>query len=197
MGVLKSMVFPLLALSAFAVHAATDGGVEQTADGLVVRPSDAQAADVRLQVVRPGIVRVTADPDGDFARTPSLMRVDAGKGPDYKVERKGEWVKLSTTGISAEVSTRDGQVRFFDAAGKPLVSERARSFQPVTFEGKPYYSVRQRFESPSDEAFYGTGLHQQGWMDLKGRDVELLQHNIDNAIPYLLSSRHYGTHRMP
>lgn len=192
MGVLKSVVFPLLALSAFAVHAATDGGVEQTADGLVVRPSDAQAADVRLQVVRPGIVRVTADPDGDFARTPSLMRVDAGKAPDYKVERKGEWVKLSTTGISAEVSTRDGQVRFFDAAGKPLVSERARSFQPTTFEGKPYYSVRQRFESPSDEAFYGTGLHQQGWMDLKGRDVELLQHNIDNAIPYLLSSRHYG-----
>ena len=192
MGVLKSMVFPLLALSAFAVHAATDGSVEQTADGLVVRPSDAQAADVRLQVVRPGIVRVTADPDGDFARTPSLMRVDTGKAPDFTVERKGEWVKLSTTGISAEVSTRDGQVRFFDAAGKPLVSERTRSFQPVTFEGKPYYSVRQRFESPSDEAFYGTGLHQQGWMDLKGRDVELLQHNIDNAIPYLLSSRHYG-----
>jgi len=29
-------------------------------------------------------------------------------------------------------------------------------------------------------------------MDLKGRDIELLQHNIDKAIPYLVSSRGYG-----
>ena len=29
-------------------------------------------------------------------------------------------------------------------------------------------------------------------MNLKGRDVELLQHNIDKAIPYLVSTRHYG-----
>src|SRR5690606_1318375 len=56
----------------------------------------------------------------------------------------------------------------------------------------PYVSIRQRFESNADEGLYGTGLHQQGWMNLKGRDVELLQHNIDNAIPYLTSSRNYG-----
>src|SRR5690606_35445017 len=48
------------------------------------------------------------------------------------------------------------------------------------------------FVSSEDEALYGTGLHQQGWMNLKGRDVELLQHNIDNAIPYLVSTRNYG-----
>jgi len=52
--------------------------------------------------------------------------------------------------------------------------------------------MRQRFASNDDEGLYGTGLHQQGWMNLKGRDVELLQHNIDNAIPYVASSRHYG-----
>ena len=76
--------------------------------------------------------------------------------------------------------------------GKPLLAERARTFTPTKVEGRDYYSIRQRFASSDDEAFYGTGLHQQGWMNLKGRDVELLQHNIDKAIPYLVSTRHYG-----
>ena len=78
--------------------------------------------------------------------------------------------------------------------GKLLLSERAggRTFKPTTIEGTPYLGIRQRFEPNADEGLYGTGMHQQGWMDLKGRDVELLQHNIDKPIPYLASSRHYG-----
>lgn len=192
MGYMKKIAAPLLALTAWATQAADNGAFEKTARGVVVRPADAQAADVRVEVVREGILRVTADPDGDFARTPSLMRVDAGAPPAFTVERADDSVKLATQGISAEVSLADGRVRFFDAAGKPLLSERARSFVPAKFEGKDYLSVRQRFESADDEAFYGTGLHQQGWMNLKGRDVELLQHNIDKAIPYLMSTRGYG-----
>ena len=192
MGYMKKLAAPLLALTAFTAQAADNRTFEKTDNGVVVRPTNAQAADVRVEVVRDGILRVTADPDGDFARTPSLMRVDAGTPPVFTVKRAGDQVKLVTQGISAEVSVADGRVQFFDAAGKPLLSEHARSFTPARFEGKDYLSVRQRFESSDAEAFYGTGLHQQGWMNLKGRDVELLQHNIDKAIPYLVSSRNYG-----
>ncbi|MBD9367683.1 TIM-barrel domain-containing protein [Xanthomonas sp. XNM01] len=191
MGYLKRVTVPLLVLAAAGAQAAAPA-VEKTAHGVVVRPSDAQAADVRVEAVAPGILRVSADPDGDFARTPSLMRAAAGTPPAVKVEQGSGQVTVSTQGISATVDARSGRVSFFDAAGKPLLEEHARSFAPVTFEGKDYYGIRQRFASPDDEAFYGTGLHQQGWMNLKGRDVELLQHNIDNAIPFLLSSRNYG-----
>lgn len=183
---------PLLLMAAISACGTGQQGYERVANGVVVRPTDADAADVRIEVVREGILRVTADPDGDFARTPSLMRVDAGKPPAFEISRDGASVKLSTRDISASVDAKTGQVGFFDAAGKPLLQEHARSFQPVKIEGKDYYSIRQRFDSPADEAFYGTGMHQQGWMNLKGRDVELLQHNIDKPIPYLVSSRHYG-----
>src|SRR5690606_15131891 len=169
--------------------------VERQADGVIVRPADASAADVRLQVVGERIVRVSADPDGDFKRSPSLMRsTSATSVPAFKIEQDDDAVRLQAAGISAQVALADGQVSFFDAAGKPLLAETAgaRTFEAVEFEGTPYYSLRQRFQSQGDEAFYGTGLHQQGWMNLKGRDVELLQHNIDNAIPYLVSSRNYG-----
>jgi alpha-D-xyloside xylohydrolase len=185
----------LIAGPALAISAAAQAGslqVEPSAHAVIVRVADDAAADVRVEAVAPGILRVSADPDGDFQRSPSLMRADAGAAPALAVNRNGDTVRVSSDGIGAEIDGKTGRVRFFDAAGKPLLSESARSFQSLQVEGKPYYSLRQRFESPADEAFYGTGLHQQGWMNLKGKDVELLQHNIDKAIPYLVSSRHYG-----
>ena len=186
-----TLIATLLCLPATSVLAG-ELKVEPSAHAVIVRPSQDAAAAVRVEAVAPGILRVSADPDGDFQRSASLMRADAGVAPALAVDRQGDTVRVRSPGISAEIEGKTGRVRFFDAAGKPLLSESTRSFQPLQVEGKPYYSLRQRFESPADEAFYGTGLHQQGWMNLKGKDVELLQHNIDKAIPYLVSSRHYG-----
>lgn len=188
MSVLSVPLLALLASPAMAQsHRVLDNGV-------VVVPAQAGAAQVRLELVDDNIVRVSADPDGDFTRTPSLMRVPVQGKPRFTVEQGGGSVRLVAAGISAEISEADGHVSFRDAEGKPLLAERAggRSFSPLSVEGKAYYSVRQRFESPSDEAIYGFGQHQQGWMNQKGRDVELLQGNIDMAVPFIVSSRNYG-----
>ena len=67
----------LLALSVVAALVPVQAlaqSVERQADGVIVRPADAKAADVRLQLVSDRIVRVSADVDGDFQRSPSLMR---------------------------------------------------------------------------------------------------------------------------
>ncbi|MBB1086972.1 DUF5110 domain-containing protein [Lysobacter sp. SG-8] len=182
-----------VAVSLVGVGEALASDWERSNAGITVRPSAEGAADVRLEVVDAGVIRVLADPDGRFERSPSLMRIADGDGPPpYEVSEGDGVVRLQAPRISAEVSTVDGRVAFFDAAGQPLLAESARHFEPVEFEGTSYYGIRQRFLSPDDEAFHGTGLHQQGWMNLKGRDIELLQHNIDNAIPYLVSTRNYG-----
>lgn len=169
---------------------------EKSDRGIVVHPTVQGAADVRLQVVSDGIIRVSADPDGDFARTPSLMRVEDGSAaPAFEVTTTNDGkVRLATARVIAEVSTDTGRVAFLDKSGKPILSEvvGGRAFAPLKVEGKDYFSVRQRFESPDDEAIYGFGQHQQGWMNQKGRNVELLQHNIDMAVPFLVSSRNYG-----
>ncbi len=169
---------------------------EKTDRGIVVHPTAEGAADVRLQVVSDGIIRVSADPDGDFARSPSLMRVkDEGPAPSFEVTTTDDGkVRLATARVTAEVAPDTGRVSFLDNNGKPILSEvpGGRTFTPLKAEGKDYLSVRQRFESPEDEAIYGFGQHQQGWMNQKGRDVELLQHNIDMAVPFLVSSRNYG-----
>ncbi|HEV8694494.1 MAG TPA: TIM-barrel domain-containing protein, partial [Lysobacter sp.] len=167
----------------------------KTDRGVVVHPTDKGSADVRLEVVNDAIIRVSADPDGDFARTPSLMRVaDDPKPAAFKVTATDDKVRLFTAHVVAEVSLRNGRVSFLGKDGKPILSEvdGGRTFDAVQIEGKPYASIRQRFESPDDEALYGFGQHQQGWMNQKGRNIELLQHNIDMAVPFLVSSRNYG-----
>lgn len=190
---------PLLALPLAAILAGcgarADTRWEHVGGDVVVRPAAEDAADVRLQVVSDRIIRITADPDGTFERSPSLMRVERdAPAPRFDVAEADGTLRVSAAGVSAEVSLEDGRVAFFDGEGRPLLAEAAggRGFTPVRFDGRDYYSVRQRFESAGDESLHGTGLHQQGWMDLKGRDIELLQHNIDKAIPYLVSSRGYG-----
>lgn len=168
--------------------------VQRQADGVTVHPRVQGTAAVRLQVVDTGIIRVSADPDGDFKRSDSLMRVPVQGDSAFQLDEQSDSVRLKTAKVIATVSTIDGHVSFADAQGKPLLAEVAggRTFSPLKVEGHDYLSTRQRFVSPDDEAFYGFGQHQQGWMNQKGRNVELLQSNIDLAVPYLVSSRNYG-----
>ena len=62
----------------------------------------------------------------------------------------------------------------------------------MRIDGKPYYAIRQQFESMPGEALYGLGQHQTGIIDYRGRDLTLAQHNMDVAVPLVVSSRDYG-----
>lgn len=195
-GLHPSRLARSLAVSLLLVAASASAQqINRSADGVVVVPAMPGAAPVRLQVVDAGIIRVSADPDGDFQRSTSLMRVPVQGTTSFTVEQLGDVVSLKTAKVTATVSTTDGHVSFADASGKPVLSEVAggRSFSPITVDGRQQLlSTRQRFVSPDDEAIYGFGQHQQGWMNQKGRNVELLQSNLDLAVPFLVSSRNYG-----
>ena len=56
----------------------------------------------------------------------------------------------------------------------------------------PFLTVAQQFNRGTDEGFYGLGQHQNGQMNYNGEDVELAQHNMDVAIPFVVSTRNYG-----
>lgn len=176
-----------------AKPAPVQGRVEKLSDGIVVK-TDGPAQKLRLRLVDDRIVHVTASPDGRFDLPASLMAIRSGGYLQYTVEENADAVTLKTPRISAQVSLHDGAVSFADAAGKPLLAERSggRGFTPVTLDGKMYYAIRQRFESPDDEAFYGLGQHQNRQMNYKGQDVELAQHNMDVGIPFVVSTRNYG-----
>ncbi|HRE42782.1 MAG TPA: glycoside hydrolase family 31 protein [Terricaulis sp.] len=195
---IAALALPLIATGAPSeAHAQTSADVARTADGVVVIPQEGPARRVRLQVMGPRIIRVTASPDASFENLPTSFMVTASPASSgFEVSGEGDVVRLSTGQLTAEVSRRTGAVRFLDAAGREVLAERAREISPFTVEDQagqhPYRSVRQIFNAAPDEAFYGLGQHQQGLVNYRGHDVELTQHNIDAGVPFLTSSRNYG-----
>jgi alpha-D-xyloside xylohydrolase len=165
----------------------------RTADGVIVDVGGT-AGKVRLAVVDDRIIHVTAIPSGDFDLPKSLMAVKTGGDTRFTVSSDAGHVRLKTVALTADVATGTGAVRFSDKDGKLILAEQpnGRTFTPVKVPDRSFYSVRQQFASPDDEAFYGLGQHQKGNMNYKGRDVELAQHNMDIGIPFVVSSRHYG-----
>ncbi len=163
---------------------------QRTDTGIVVTP--ATGPQVRLQAYADGIIRVTEAPTADVQLPASLM-VRAKPVAGFTVAQNGGTVTLSTGKAFADVDLQNGKVSFRDAAGHVVLAQTAPpSFAPASAEGVPWLSISQQFNRGTDEGFYGLGQHQFGQMNYNGDDVVLAQHNVDVAIPFVVSTRNYG-----
>ena len=150
---------------------------------------------VRLQVMGPKLIRVSATPDGAFHDRKSLVVLPVKEKTRFSVEMEEGVVKVSTGEVVARVDPKDGKLSFTDASGKQLLASGAggqMSFTPIEVEGKKAFSTRVVFDSPADEAFYGLGQQQTGEFDHKGLNEELYQYNTKISIPFIVSSKGYG-----
>src|SRR5262245_9972887 len=98
----------------------------------------------------------------------SLIAVKQADGKvSLKAREENGTVFVNTSDVTIEVSVATGKVTFKDAAGKVVLSEidGGRSFALVTVGGRSLFAIRQQFESPPDEAFYGLGQHQNAQMN--------------------------------
>jgi len=169
-----------------ACTSAPEGTFVQTETGLVVTPGENAQRRVRLEVRTDRTVRVTAVDDPSIEPPKSLMVVESTKPtPEFKVERRGGEVVLTTARLSAYVSLANGAVTFKDADGSVLLTEEPLASPPAS-------GVMRRFNAGTREAFYGAGQHQDALLNLNGEDVELAQHNLAIAVPFIVSARNYG-----
>jgi alpha-D-xyloside xylohydrolase len=127
------------------------------------------------------------------ARAPSLMAPSPPSAGRYDVVERGDAVIVKAARATAEISRATGAVRFLDPAGAVLLAEAgAPRFAATSADGKPFVTVTQQFNRGTDEGLYGLGQHQNTQMDMNGEDVELAQHNMDIAVPFVVSTRGYG-----
>ena len=161
---------------------------EQTSDGVIVMPETGNTKRLRLQVMSERIIHVTALPDANARPATSLMvNATPDKGVKFEVKQQGDTVLLKTQTVTASVSLHDGVVRFIDAQGKNILQEQRRDFKKYTVDDHDYYAIQQQFNPATTEAFYGLGQHQNAQMNYNGEDVQLAQHNMDVAIPFVIS----------
>ncbi len=179
------------------------GFYTRTMDGLIVYPDtliSGNTAAVKLQVVADNIIRVTSQPQNQNLshRAPGASLITTWS-PDtslqWDIRSNDKTVVLTTRLLTATITIATGSVCFADSAGNTLLSERqhdGRQFEPAVFDGQPSWHIRQTFSTLPGEAIYGLGQHQDGILNYKGRQELLFQNNTEVAIPFFLSSRHYG-----
>ena len=180
-------------IMAAASSAALAQNYKRTDTGIVVDAGNWSAGTARgptatassgVTEARPITVAAAAQPDG-AARSRS-------RAASLSAETPGT-VTLSTGNAFADVDLATGKVSFRDAAGRVVLEQSGPpTFKPVIAEGTPWLSISQQFNRGTDEGFYGLGQHQNGQMNYNGEDVELAQHNMDVAIPFVVSTRNYG-----
>ncbi len=188
----------LLILGAITLFSCSPKQIENTENGAIIRlsqpmPNGAKLVQISFETEK--IVRVRATANMKFSKDSSLMAWDK---PKVKVKvgfvQNGDTVTLTSSQVKVKVLTTTGKIGFFDANGNEMLteSENGKSFTPIEVEGKKFWSIRQVFESPANEAFFGLGQHQDGYMNYKGKDVDLFQYNTKVSVPFVISSRHYG-----
>ena len=172
---------------------------EKLADGVlfeIKKQKDTDAERIKIQVCAENIIHIVATPRSTFSSRPSLM-VDTSARPavPWSFKVNGDNVEISTSRLTVRVQPKTGAVAFFDAKGQLLLREKTdggKIISPANVMDEETFHVRQLFDSPADEAFYGLGAHQNALMNYKGHDVDLWQYNIVDVIPFLLSSKNYG-----
>jgi alpha-D-xyloside xylohydrolase len=179
-------------------HRAEVNGLEKTENGVIVgidNPAIA-AKFVRLEVITDDIIRVTATAKDSFSTEKSLMVLPrSSKKVTWSLMESDSAISLTTSSLKATIDRATGQVVFRDSSGTVILQEEARnegSFMSRRVEEQDLFSIQQKFQSPSDEAFYGLGGHQNGQMNYKNDDVELIQANIVDVIPFVISNKNYG-----
>ncbi|MFT4223167.1 TIM-barrel domain-containing protein [Dysgonomonas sp.] len=186
-------------LSVFIFIGCQSNPYQKTNDGVIVNLSKVNpqsAKKVRLQVITDDVIRVSASPSGEIADRKSLITVfDKTKSDGWDVSEQNGNVILKTATTIASVSLTTGEVTFSDKEGNIILAENkggGKFFSDIEVDGKKAYSLRQVFESPEGEAFYGLGQHQADEFNYKGKNEELFQYNTKVSVPFILSSKNYG-----
>lgn len=172
---------------------------QKTAEGITlqIKKSDSKEKHhIRLQVVNDRIIRVSATPEDTFSPAESLITVPGLTYSDqFEVSEDAHFVTLTTGTLDVKVNKESGEVAFFDKKGNAVLRENeggGKSFTPIEVEGTKGYTLRQVFESPDNEAFFGLGQHQSDEFNYKGRNESLFQYNTKVSIPFIVSNRNYG-----
>lgn len=184
------------ALALMLTSHAYAGSFEKNAHGLVVKLDQGAVKEVRLEVMSENIIHVIKLDQAGKPLTPSLMTVAAPCACDFTVTATGKGqdaaVILKAKQISAAVSLATGQVKFYRANGEIFLNQSSENLTPVNIEGKPFLAIKQGFNAGTKDAFYGLGQHQNSQMNLNGEDILLAQHNMDVAVPFVISDKNYG-----
>jgi alpha-D-xyloside xylohydrolase len=167
-------------------------GSQKDANGVTLH---SVSGTMRMEACGDRIIHVVASPTSAIPNSKVPVVTQPCRASNVVVSVGKEGVKLSTAAVTVMVNARTGAVTFLSHDGKPVLAEPAAGGKffdvPASAEMKTW-QTQQTFVSPSDEAQYGLGQHQEGIFNVRGVPIRLHQANTNISIPFLLSSKGYG-----
>ncbi|MBN2576024.1 MAG: DUF5110 domain-containing protein [Deltaproteobacteria bacterium] len=172
--------------------APSPANVQRAAGGVLVRVGDGF---LKLEICADDVVRVAyAKNQAFFARKSLAAEPKRCAGAQFDVTEAAKTATVATSKLRASIDLGTGQVAFLDAAGVPVLKEKAggRTLMPAIVQGERTQHAGQEWLAHANETLYGLGENQVGLLNLKGHDLDLWQHNGTIVIPFLVSSRGWG-----
>jgi len=148
---------------------------------------------MKLQVCKEDIIRVAYTTAATLPAKTSLSVSNTWDTPTpFCVSEAAGTVTITTARMKAKVVETTGVVTYTDLADKVVLAEDSKSLTAATVEGVATNKVVTAFASPSDEALFGLGQHQESVVNFKGKNQHLSNANTQIAVPVLVSNKGYG-----
>ena len=166
--------------------------LRETKNGITLRSA---AVTLHVEVCSGDVIHIIASPTAAAPSPVVPIVIRPCDGDKFSVSTNSSTVSVTTSALKVDIDRATMSVRFLSSNGQQVLSEqphKGRDMVPVNIEGVHDYRIQQNFLLSPGESLYGLGQHQEGFFDLRGIPVRLLQANTDIAIPFLLSTKGYG-----
>ena len=149
----------------------------------------------RVQVCQDDIVRVMYTNKSSLPAKSSLSVNKVWDTPSFCVTYAAPVVTITTSRMKAKVNTSTGSITYTDPSDAVVLAEDSASSKTLTattVEGVSTNKVQAVFASPSNEALFGLGQHQDSVMNRKGTTLHIFNANMEINTTVLVSNKGYG-----
>jgi alpha-D-xyloside xylohydrolase len=193
---LRALLVPFSVAACFAAlilpSLSNAQAIERSQDGVVLHSS---SETLHVAVCSERVIHIVASATDEISRPIVPIVIRPCGGAAFTISSNASTVSIRTGVLKVEIDRATSSVRFLTAAGQPVLSEQehdGRTIAPLDVDGMHTYEIRQDFLLSPNEALYGLGQHQEGFLNLRDIPVRLLQANTNIAIPFLISTKGYG-----
>src|SRR6476660_10329918 len=131
---------------------------------------------MRVELCGDRVVHVVASPTSTVPSPKVPVVIQPCRASKLEIKADKSNVRISSAAITVAIDSATGAVSFLSKDGKVVLAEPndgGKAFDlPSLYEAKSW-QLQQSFLSPSDEAQYGLGQHQEGIFNVRGVPIRL------------------------
>jgi len=181
----------LLFLSLFLVNiACLEAQLIKTKNGILLKNLASSTHTLELEVISSNIIHLIASPTGNFTNKDSLSTHFSEKHKFY-IRIESENILIRTDSLFVFIDSNNGKVTFKDNVNNLLLQEKNRLYKPSK-DVSGSWSIKQEFNWAPDELLYSFLKVNGSNSNIRGKQIDLLQQDMDNDYPLISSSKGYA-----